>query len=74
MATTNRSAATGQAAGFVEPMQCLPVAKLPEAPDWEYEIKFDGYRALGIKRAGQQCLPVAKLPEGPDWEYEIIDL
>jgi ATP-dependent DNA ligase len=33
-------------------MQCLPVAKLPEGPDWEYEIKFDGYRALGIKSAG----------------------
>jgi ATP-dependent DNA ligase len=37
------------ATGFIEPMQCLAVAKLPEGPDWEYEIKFDGYRALGIK-------------------------
>src|ERR1700732_3589555 len=36
-------------AHFVEPMQCLAVAKLPEGPDWEYEIKFDGYRALGIR-------------------------
>ena len=26
-------------------MQCLPVAKLPEGPNWEYEVKFDGYRA-----------------------------
>ena len=34
---------------FVEPMQCLSVAKLPEGPDWQYEIKLDGYRALGIK-------------------------
>jgi bifunctional non-homologous end joining protein LigD len=34
-------------ARFVEPMQCLAVAKLPEGPDWKYEIKFDGYRALG---------------------------
>jgi DNA ligase D-like protein (predicted ligase) len=38
-----------QSARFVEPMQCLAVAKLPEGPDWEYEIKFDGYRAIGIK-------------------------
>jgi DNA ligase D-like protein (predicted ligase) len=34
-------------------MQSLPVAKLPEGPDWEYEIKFDGYRALGIKSGGE---------------------
>jgi ATP-dependent DNA ligase len=31
-----------QAPRFIEPMQCLAVAKLPEGIDWEYEIKFDG--------------------------------
>ncbi len=41
-----------QPARFVEPMQCLAVATLPEGPDWEYEIKLDGYRALGISSAG----------------------
>ena len=40
-------------ARFVEPMQCLPVAKLPEGSNWEYEVKFDGYRALGIKSGGR---------------------
>jgi hypothetical protein len=31
-------------------MQCLAVARLPEGPNWEYEIKFDG------------CGPVAATP------------
>jgi ATP-dependent DNA ligase len=39
-------------AGFVEPMQCLPVVRLPEGLSWEYEVKLDGYRALGIKIGG----------------------
>jgi bifunctional non-homologous end joining protein LigD len=33
---------------FIEPMQALPVEKLPEG-DWLYEIKLDGYRALAFK-------------------------
>lgn len=31
-------------------MLSLAVAKLPEGPEWTYELKFDGYRALGLKR------------------------
>jgi ATP dependent DNA ligase domain len=36
-------------AGFVEPMDCVPVAKLPEGPGWVWEIKLDGYRAIAVK-------------------------
>jgi DNA ligase D-like protein (predicted ligase) len=43
-------------AGFVEPMQCLPVVRLPESESWEYEVKLDGYRALGIKSGGRTKL------------------
>jgi len=36
-------------AGFVEPMLCLGVEKLPEGPAWQYELKLDGYRAIGVR-------------------------
>jgi bifunctional non-homologous end joining protein LigD len=39
--------------GFVEPMLSLAVTKLLEGPAWAYELKFDGYRALGVKANGQ---------------------
>jgi bifunctional non-homologous end joining protein LigD len=36
-------------AEFVEPMKALLVDHLPKGPNWLYEIKFDGVRALGNK-------------------------
>src|SRR6266446_5530175 len=36
-------------ASFVEPMECLSVAKPPEGLEWLWEIKLDGYRALAVK-------------------------
>jgi hypothetical protein len=39
--------------GFVEPMLAVAVTKLPEGAAWSYELKFDGYRAIGMKAAGQ---------------------
>jgi DNA ligase D-like protein (predicted ligase) len=36
-------------AGFIEPMECALVPNLPEGPDWTYEVKLDGYRAIGVK-------------------------
>jgi ATP-dependent DNA ligase len=40
-------------AEFVEPMLALAVAKLPEGAPWSYELKFDGYRAIGLKAGGR---------------------
>jgi bifunctional non-homologous end joining protein LigD len=38
---------------FIPPMLALNAAALPEGARWHYEIKFDGYRAVGIRtRAG----------------------
>jgi bifunctional non-homologous end joining protein LigD len=30
-------------------MQCRAIDHLPEGQEWEYELKFDGYRALAFK-------------------------
>ena len=34
-------------------MLLLSAGKLPQGPDWLYEIKLDGYRALAIKAGGR---------------------
>src|SRR4051812_15183794 len=41
---------------FVSPMECKEVADvalLPRGEDWQYEIKFDGYRCIGIKQRNE---------------------
>src|SRR5712691_2744712 len=43
-------------AAFVEPMLLLRTESLPEGKAWLYELKFDGYRALAIKSAGELYL------------------
>jgi DNA ligase D-like protein (predicted ligase) len=45
-----------RAAAFIEPMECLAVPKLPDGPEWVYEIKLDGYRALAINCEGKLSL------------------
>jgi bifunctional non-homologous end joining protein LigD len=39
-------------AAFIETMDCLPVAAVPEGPEWTYEIKLDGYRLEAVKTKG----------------------
>jgi ATP-dependent DNA ligase len=41
---------------FVEIMECLAVSKLPDGPQWIYEIKLDGYRAEAVKSGGDLTL------------------
>src|SRR5438034_11046372 len=38
---------------FIEPMECLNVLHLLESDNWQYEVKFDGYRAIAIKQRNE---------------------
>ncbi len=40
-------------AAFVKPMLLLPTNALPEGPEWLYEPKMDGYRAVAVKTKGK---------------------
>ena len=44
------------AALFFEPMLCETAERPPEGAEWRYELKFDGYRAIGFKTEGQAQL------------------
>ena len=40
---------------FIEPMQCKP-EELPVGEKWTFEIKFDGYRCIAVKRGREVTL------------------
>ena len=37
-------------------MQCKPVTALPADDKWTFEIKFDGYRCIAVKRGREITL------------------
>jgi DNA ligase D-like protein (predicted ligase) len=43
-------------ARFIPPMLLQRVSSLPEGPEWSYEVKLDGYRALAVKTDGKVLL------------------
>jgi bifunctional non-homologous end joining protein LigD len=42
-----------QAASYVEPTKALLVEKVSREPGWIFEIKWDGYRAVAVKKNGK---------------------
>src|SRR5690349_12341415 len=51
-----RRAAPPASARFIEPMLLLRTDSLPSGEQWLYELKLDGYRAIGFKRNGDVSL------------------
>jgi ATP-dependent DNA ligase len=51
-----KSVSPPRTAGFIEAMECLPVTKIPDGPEWTYEIKLDGYRLEAVRSAGKTTL------------------
>ena len=37
-------------------MECALVSELPEGPVWTYEVKLDGYRAIGVRTSSETIL------------------
>jgi DNA ligase D-like protein (predicted ligase) len=37
-------------------MECALASKLPDGPGWTYEVKLDGYRAIGVKSSRDTIL------------------
>src|ERR1700730_18642657 len=56
---------------FVEPMQCLSVSKLPSAPQWTWEIKLDGYRAVAVK-SGKKVTLYSRLENSLNLKHPYI--
>ncbi len=54
-------------AGFVEPMQCKLVDTLPSGDGWEFEAKFDGYRAVVVKSDRVSLLSRRNNPMGTEF-------
>jgi bifunctional non-homologous end joining protein LigD len=42
-----------QTASYVDPMKALLVEKVSREPGWMFEIKWDGYRAVAVKKNGE---------------------
>jgi hypothetical protein len=48
---------TKRVIAFIPPMLLLQKESLPEGPEWLYEIKLDGYRAIAIKSGLKSQMP-----------------
>src|SRR5215472_1617130 len=69
--TARPNTASIKSAVFVEPMDCELVSKLPEGPQWVYEIKLDGYRAVAVK-AGEMLDLFSRRHKSFNNQYSVL--
>src|ERR687898_853828 len=50
--TARASSTRSSSSRFISPMLLLRTDSLPDGPQWLYELKLDGYRAIAFKRNG----------------------
>jgi ATP-dependent DNA ligase len=71
MERANRLEITGDAAEFIEPMQCLLVSKLPQGKEWEYELKLVAKRRNSFYEPGRRRGAWVKMRIGGGQEFVI---
>jgi ATP-dependent DNA ligase len=54
--STMRGIRTRTEPAFIEPMRWKPITTLPTDEKWTFEIKFDGYRCIVVKRDAEVTL------------------
>jgi ATP-dependent DNA ligase len=54
--TKHRASRKRTEPAFIELMQCKPATALPAGEKWTFEIKFDGYRCIAVKRGSEVTL------------------
>ena len=60
-------------AAFIPPMLLLRTSTLREGPQWRYELKHDGYRAVVFKSAGKLFLRSRNNKDFADRYPEILE-
>ena len=52
-------------------MKATPVTELPEGPEWVYEVKWDGYRALAAKH-GEDVQLLSLKNKNLAWDFPAV--